>query len=365
MSTENQNAVSGEVSFDDLQEGFTFDLPTIEATPELPDMTQVDLTIAEPEIKEEEQKQEPIKMELNSETSNFYSNLVKKNLEKGIWEDVIIKDSEDEEGTKLSELSNLTEEEYIKLVEDQEAIKKEDLKEKYISIDGLTEEKKLILDIVKNGGDLKELFKAPEQMQKPFDEALGWDLDNEEHQYAVVYQQYKAQGLSDQRAQLLANEDRKEFTLDTKAKEIVDYHQRAFTENLKNINDNLVKEQLEEQNNLKTYRSELTKQYKALGVPEASIKKYVDVATKPTDNGFVVDTLFEESMKDPKKAADIIFYLTDPEKFLAEKMKGTKVKTQIDTMRVINRIPRESAKKETQTEEQKGTSAFQFDIPRI
>lgn len=373
MSTENQSTVTEDISFEDIQEGFTFQLPTQEQPSEVEDITKVTLEPTSPpppptteenkeevkDEKEEVKEPEPPKTENN----NFYTNLVKKNIDKGIWEDVIIKDSEEDEGKKLSEMEDLTEEEYLKLVEDQEEIKKQDLNEKFISVEGLPQEKKLILEIVKNGGDLREIFAEPSQMEMPFDEAKGWNLEDEGHQYHIVLQHYMSQGLSENKAKLLADVDRKEFTLDTKAKEIVDYHQTAFMENLKKVNEDLVKEQLAEQENIKKFRSELNKQYKALNIPEASAKKYVDIATRPTENGFVVDTLFEEAMKDPIKAADVIFFLTDPEKFLAEKSKGVKAKTLTETMRTINRIPKDAAKKETRTEEKQESSKFTFELP--
>ena len=216
--TDNERIVE-DVSFEDLQGVFSFSLPTeVEepTTPEVGSLTQPpaeETTTAEEEVITDT----PPKVEepTTLKTDNFYTDLVKKNFEKGLWEDWIIKKGDEE--IKVSELEDITEEEYFNLLEDQKALKDEDIKEKFLPIEGIAEDKKLIIDIVKNGGDLKEIFKDPNQLIKPFDEAQGWDLENEKHQYAIVYQQYLAQGLSEQRAKLLTDADKNDLVLDTKS----------------------------------------------------------------------------------------------------------------------------------------------------
>lgn len=363
MSTENQTKT--EISFDELQETFAFTIPgqeEIKAEVEDVELTDVDLSKGS---EEEEIATPPAAEEAKTEikvSDNFYVNLLKKNLEKGLWEDVIIEEGED--SFKLSELDNLSEEEYFKLLEDQETLKKEDLKDKTITVDGLSEEKRLLIEIVKNGGDLKEIFKDPSQMQKPFDSALGWDLDNEEHQYAIVYQQYKAQGLSEERAKLNADADLKELTLDTKAQEIVEFHQKAFDEKLKKVNADLIEEKKKEQEELTTYKKSLTKMYKEDNLPEALSKKLVDLATRETDKGFAVDDIYEQMMKDPEQAKELIFFLADKEKYLQQKTLNTKIKTNAETMRTIKRVSQDREKKPDSQEEER-SSGFVFSVPTI
>jgi len=372
MPQENQTStLDTALSFDDLQKGFSFSPPD-ETTPETPELTfepldlsgeKKDEEIVDPPAEEKPEEKDPEFKPLNLETpkDNFYTNLLKKKLEKGLWEDVIIKEGETE--TKLSEIEDLTEEEYLKLEEDQLAIKNEDIKEKYISIDGIAEEKKLILEIVKNGGNLAELFQNEQQLEKPFDESKGWDLENEKHQESIAYQHYLSQGNTPNRAKLLVEEDKKEFVLDSVAKQIVDFHQKAYSDNLNEINKKLIEDKAAEKENLKVYRSELTKKYKEDKVPEHDIKKLVDAATKEDQNGeFAVDTIYETKMKDPIEASELIFFLTNKEQYLQQKMLETKVKTNLSTMRTINRAPKDAAQKVAPKEE-KQESGFRFNIP--
>lgn len=370
MSVETSNTIETSVSFEDLQKGFSFTPPTEEPTEKKEELSfePIKLGTEEPPVEEQtpsedipptgEDKFKPLDLEVKE---NFYVNLIKKKIEKGLWEDVIIEDGDKE--IKLSEMTDLTEEDYLKFEEDQDAIKKEDVKEKYISIDGISDEKKLLLEIVKNGGNLAEIFQNEQQLEKPFDEAKGWDLNDEKHQESIVYQHYLSLGNSPSRAQLLVAEDKKEFVLDSMAKQIVDFHQKAYSDNLNAINKKLIEDKAAEKENLKVYRSELTKKYKEAQIPEHDIKKLVDAATKEDSNGeFQVDTIYEKIMKDPIEASELIFFLTDKEKYLKQKMLQTKVETNLATMRTIKRAPKDAQQKITQKEENTD-SVFRFNIP--
>jgi hypothetical protein len=354
-----------ETSFEDLQKEFSFDLPPNLETPPTP----VELPTINLELDTEEKEEKIIEEEVKevklptADASSEYSKIVKKFLDNGDWEDAVIKTDEGE--VKISELENITEEEFFNLIADQKAIKDEDVKEKYLPVDGLTEDKKTIIDIIAKGGDLTEIFKSPEQMQKPYDENLGWDLDNEQHQFKIVEDYYIATGIEPKRAKQLAKADMTDMELDVKAKQIVEGYQTAYSENLKKIAQSLEEDKKAEADRLKNYRSELLKTYKEQDIPEALTKKLVDAATRETQDGtFGVDTIYEKLMEDPKQANEIIFFLIDKERYLQEKMKETKKQTQVQNMRVISRIPKSVDKKQTTEENEETKKGFTFDLPK-
>lgn len=357
MSVENQ-----ETSFEELQKEFSFDLPPSLETPPTPvELPTINLELDTEEKEEIKEVVEEIK--LPTAESSDYSKIVKKFLDSGDWEDAVIKTDEGE--VKISELENITEEEFFNLIADQKAIKDEDVKEKYLPVDGLTEDKKTIIDIIAKGGDLTEIFKSPEQMQKPYDENLGWDLDNEQHQFKIVEDYYVATGQEPKRAKLLAEVDMTEMVLDEKAKQIVEGYQTAYSDNLKKIAQTLEEDKKAEAEKLKNYRAELLKSYKEQAIPEALTKKLVDAATRETQEGvFGVDSIYEKLMEDPKQANEIIFFLMDKERYLQEKMKETKKQTQVQNMRVINRIPKSTDKKQTTEENEETKKGFTFELPK-
>jgi hypothetical protein len=363
MNTENQT-IKTEVTTEDLATNFAFSI-NAEETPELPEIpVTLDLgqgAEEEGELETKEITPETPKEEVSLEpkADNFYLNLLKKNIEKGVWEDVLIE--EEENSFKLSEIEDLTEEDYFEFLAEQEKLKAEDLKEKYVSVDNLPENKKIILDIVRNGGDLQEIFKTADALEEPFSESQGWDLDNEQHQYSIVYQQYLRQGLDEKKAKLLADEDAKDVTLDSKAKEIVDAYKAAYTENLKKINEDLIKEAQEEEKRVKEYRSTLTKKYKEETLPEATYKKLVDLATKKGENGFAVDDIYEQIMKDPEQAADLIFFMVEKQKFLERASQNKVNKSQVENFKTIKRIPKDR-QKQAVDEKETSNSTFVFSV---
>lgn len=358
MSIENQ-----EISFAELEKQFSFDLPpSLETPPNPPELPTINLDLVE-DKKEEEVivKNSPKKEEVI--ISSEYSKIVKKFLDNGEWDDAVIKTDDGE--VKISELENITEEEFYNLISDQKAIKDEEVKEKYLPVEGLTEDKRLIINIIAKGGDLKDYFQSPEQMQKPYDENIGWDLDNEQHQFKIVEDYYIATGIEPKRARQLAQADMTDMELDAKAKQIVDGYQTAYSNNLKQVAKALDEDKKAEQERLKIYRSDLLKAYKEQNVPDALTKKLVDSATRENQDGtFGVDGVYEKLMEDPKEAKEIIFFLMDREKYLQEKTKETKIQTQLQGMRVINRIPKTTEKKNTTEENVETKTGFTFDLPK-
>lgn len=270
-----------------------------------------------------------------------FAKLAKLLIAKGEWDDIEI----EEEETTLSNKKDLTEEEFNAILEEQRNFKKEDALKKYIPIDKVSEDKRTLVDIIVNGGDLKEIFKDPNNMVKPFSAELGWDLENEDHLKNIVYQTYLAQGLSEKRAKLLLDADIEELTFDTKAKEIVEKAQAHYDNNLKKIANDLAEQRKAEAEELKTYKSSLVKSYKDLGLPETQIKKFVELATRQNQDGtFPVDEIYETAMKNPEDAKELIFFLTDKEGYLKKKMEAVKNETQVNIAKKILRIPRDREK---------------------
>ena len=128
MTTENQTP---EVSFEYLAKGFSFEIPEVENKSEDKEFTFELPTEDIPEVKKEEEvkipKEKDKPLELKVDTS-FYTDLIKKKLEKGLWQDADVVDGD--KTTKISEFENATEEDYLQFEEDQKAIVEQDLKEK-------------------------------------------------------------------------------------------------------------------------------------------------------------------------------------------------------------------------------------------
>lgn len=354
----NQEETTQEFSFEDIASQFSVEAPS--------GMTEVELDLVEEneeqlppsptvELETEEKEVAPKEEEIKQPLQNFtnYKSVVKTLLDSREWEDILI---EKEDGTevKLSELGEIPEEEFKQIIEDQKALKAEDTKDKYIPVENLSEDKKAILDILLKGGDLKEIFKEPQALVKPYTEELGWDLDNEAHQQEIAFRRYKRLGHSDAKAKSLVEIDIKESELDLVAKEEVKLWHEDYDSRLKKVSEDLEAEKVAEQERQKEYKSNLNKLAKEAQYPDTLVKKLVDLGTKKTENGNIAsDELYEKLIEDPKEALELIFFMADKEKYLAEKMKEVKRTTQLDGMRKISRISKETSKKPVEAETSK------------
>jgi hypothetical protein len=302
------------------------------------------------------EKNEPSKKEKKEEivfnnSDAVYFDIVKDRLDSGEWEDVLI---ETEDGTEklLSELDNIDKDTFKNLEKAIKDQKDEELKSKYVDIDGLDEVKKRLINIVKSGDlDLaKALFQNPESLKEPFQ---GYDEDNDAHNTEVLawyYQNIIGHSPSETRA--LVEASKKDLTLDVKAQKIVDYQRQQFYKGLENKEQELIAEQKEEVERIKEYRKGLASEFKQEGVSENLTRKFVDVATKKDENGaFEIDNIYEEWMNDPKKAKELIQFMLDKETYIKRVTSETKKNVQLENLKKIKIVQDTTRVSRTKQEE--------------
>lgn len=303
----------------------------------------------EKDKKKEEPKEPETKISLN-DSDNTYLDIVKERLDSGEWEDLVIED-EDGNEVKLSELKDIDKDTFKALEKEIKTQKDTEFKDKYVSVDGLDEVKKRLINIVKEG-DLalaKELFKNPAALQEPFQ---GYDNDNDDHNEDVLDWYYqKALGHSPKEASALVKAAKEDLTLDTKAQKIVEYQRVQFYNNLKNREKQILEEKAKEQETIKEYRKTLSSELKQEGLSENLTRKFVDVATKTDSTGnYEIDTIYDEWMSDPKKAKELIYFMLDKENYLKKATATVKKDVQLDTLKRI-KIVQDSSRVEKQKKE--------------
>jgi len=284
-------------------------------------------------------------------SASVYFDIVKDKLESGEWEDVLI---ETEDGTEklLSEIDSVDKETFKNLERAINEQKNEDLKSRYVEVEGLTDVQKKLISIVKNG-DLdtaKELFEDPQSLVEPFQ---GYDEDNDTHNTEVLAWYYqKMIGHSPSETKALVEASKKDLTLDVKAKKIVQYQRDQFYKNLETKEQELIASKEQEANKIKEYRKGLLSELKQDGVSEALARKFTDVATKKTESGeFEVDSIYDEWMQDPKKAKELIQFLLDKDTYLKRVTSEVKKNVQLDNLRKI-KIVQDTTKVERKKKEE-------------
>jgi hypothetical protein len=335
-----ENNQHQEVSFEQLVEmaDFSFDDKKVEPETVITLEQEEDKVIDDnttPQLEEKKEEDAPITLDNNNADNR--AQYLKDRIESGDIEDALITIEGEEK--KLSELDYLDDETYKAVLEDDKKFKKEQLKEKYVSVDGLSETQKTLIEIVKSG-DLdkaKELFEKPESLVEPFQ---GYDSDNDAHNEQVLRWYYDQQGHSPKQIEALVKGDKEDLALDSKAEQIVNFQKQQFKQKLTQEATNLAQEKIQEQEKIKSYKKDLSKEFKEAGILEDSVvKKYVEVATRYTNDGELeVDSIYQKMMDDPKQAKDLIHFMLDKENYLKTVSATVKKETQKSLLRQVNII---------------------------
>ena len=350
-----------ELSFSELAEMTNFEFNDNQTTTEEPVITLEN----EEEQKEELETPKEEEVEKEEETNitiepsnNIYLSLLKDRLDSCDLEDAILEI--DGKEVKISELEDLDEETYKAILEDDKKYKKEQFDKKYVSVEDLTDTQKTLIDIIKSGDydKAKELFENPQQLTEPFQ---GFDSDDEGHQEQVLRWYYTQQGNSPKEVEALLKVAKEDFTLDSKANQIVDFQRKQFKANLENQAKQLEEAKKQEQEKIKNYRKELAKEFKTVGVlEEGVIKKYTELATKTDKDGNLeIDNIYERLIQDPKEAVELIHFMLDKENYLKNATKATKLETQKDLLRKVNVLRDTSKTSNSKTEKEEPKNEFE------
>lgn len=310
----------------------------------------------------DDKNQEAVKTEAPKEdqTESYYGKLAKTFLNKGKWQDAEI---ETEGGVvKLSELDNIDEETFFAIEESQSKFNEDDIKTNYIKKGDFDDNKLKVIEILKEGGNIKDIFATPEEAVRPFE---GVDLDDSNIQKNVFFNYLtKVQNLNPEDAKVvLANHD-KRGELEPKVKEIVGGYQTAYDDKLTEKLESIKAEKIERQTKDKEFSKSLEDIYKNYDLDAKIAKKFSTLGTKRTNDGdFELDSLYAEKMEKPEEAADLIFFLTDKEGYLKSKMVETRLGTQRENLKRINLLKDKQRKDDkAPTNTQDGKSDFIISI---
>lgn len=360
--------VEKEISFEDLVLKNNESLAEGEMSFTEEDFKNTNFTEEEEEVITEKEKEPVIEDKTQKEkvievvapvtakvVENNYINTAKKLLEQGEWKDFIV-EGEDGKETKFSELDDLDEETFLTVWKEQKNLAKEELDKNYIPVKNIDENKLNLINIIKNGGDLKEIFKDESQLRRPYE---GLDLDSQQNQQNVLYQQYLNQGLNADDAKDLVIKSTKDLSLSAKSEQIVKFYQESYDENLKKLEKQTAQDRVKEQESIKEYKKNLQTSYKEEGLEDSLSKVLAESATKKTSDGqLYIDTVYEELMKDPQKAKDLVFFMLEKDKYLAKNGASVKREVNISNLKKIKLIQDTNKVSNKIIEEEKSNSPF-------
>ena len=284
-------------------------------------------------------KEEVIPHTSQNHSTSFYDDLVLDMIKEGDWIDGEV-ELEDGSSVMLSEMKGVSAEVFKQIKENQKQLQKEEFNKKYISVDGLDETTKKMIELKKAGGDITTILQYEAQVVNPL---KGLDLDDDRIQAELVAQKYFNMGLDQDTIDFKIKKLIKDNQLDTEAHKIiseVNKNYDAYVESEKNKQLEIRNAQIEEQ---KVFKKSITEVVKNLGIEKESVtKKLIDTITKTDDNGLAeLDKLYFESKKDPEKHSKLALFLADTDTFYKIITHKTKLET---TKGDVNKLFKISAK---------------------
>lgn len=321
------------------------------------DTTEEEQTQAEEEtekdtsLENEEEEPQEENSNLGEQTDSF--RVAQFLISSGELEDVIVEVEGKER--KLSEFEDIDEETLKEVIRDFKNQDKENIEKNYVKVDNLTETQKNLVEIIKEGkyDELKEVFENPDQLREPWE---GYDSTNDE-QNEYVYRTYLkyVQKLSPQKIEALVDVAKKTLSLDAEAQTIVNNQREDYKKSLETKKLEIAQKRKEEQENLKTFTKDLTAKLKAMDLKPEVALSMVKTATVKKENQktTAIEDMFQEAMKDPEKASEIVLFLTNRDLYEARIRNKAKLEEQVNyTKRVkVTRDNKKTTPVETEKED--------------
>lgn len=303
--------------------------------------TQVEEVVTPPQIEEQPEVVIPKEKEKEAIVAPIqtpYTDKLKDYISAGFLEDVeiIVGEGEEEKQVFLSELTDLDADTFNAIIVQYKEAKDKELKEKYISREGLDERTEKYIELKKAGGDISKLVETEIQYVNPLS---TYNLDDESHQEELVRRDLTAQGLRPKVIEAQIQEFKEDMSLDLEAKKIAERINTQFDTYL----DSKKQEQLAsieaDKAEQKEFRKSIGEELKSLISDENISKVILDNSTKRDENGLTnTERLFFEAQKNPKQFAKIALYLNNEEAFLKLIGAKTKLKETVNTVNTLLRI---------------------------
>jgi len=281
-----------------------------------------EVVVVDPPKVEEPKALEDILPKTATTADSQYGSIVKQLLEDGFWEDgqITIETEEGAQEVLLSELSDIDEDTFKALKEGQKKLKDEEFQNKYLSKEGLDERTLKLIEIAKNGGDIRELLQVQAEVVNPLE---GLDLEDSAVQEWIVAQTLLSQGHDQVIVQNTIAQYKKDLVLDAKADAIVKDINNRYDAQIEAKLEQRKQEKAKEAENQKLFRKSISEEVKKLGLKDTLQKNLVDLASKFDENGVSnADNLYFEAKKDPALFAEIVFLMSNKQAY--EEFKGIK-----------------------------------------
>lgn len=282
---------------------------------------------------------EPSQEVTETQESTIYKSVIKDLIKDGLWEDFDGIEDENGEITPLDKVNVDKELFYSIITQKTEEIKNKATENK-ISVDGVSDFMKRMIELDKKGGDVRSAIETYNEFKNPLEKL---DLDKVEDQRSIIYLRYSTENKLDKQTIFDIIESReKNGKLRETAEQAKEQMMKAVDMRLKAIEEQAAQRLEQEKENIKRYRSQLSESLvNNFQLKDSSRNRLLDLATKKDKNGaYGIDLMFDEAMSNPDKAAKIIMLLTDEEEYNKQVSEKRVREDKINTMKSIRLVPK-------------------------
>lgn len=224
-------------------------------------------------------------------------------------------------------------------------LKEEAVKDK-ISSEGVSDFTKKLIEIDKNGGDVKELLQIRSNYLDPLE---GLDVNSVEDQREIVYLRNMAAGLDEDSTLRLIKSYEEEGTLADVAEDSYNKLREAIDKKLEDELRISQENKKKAEENFKKYTSDLKEELKKFELKDSAKKKIVDFATTIKDNGkLAIDEVYNEWRMNPQKASMLALFMLDEEEFISQLTSKAVRETQLNAAKKLKIIPKSNSSIEVQ-----------------
>lgn len=270
------------------------------------------------------EKQNPIQ----SEGSEQYRESLKRLFGKRVETITILDENEQEVEVSLDEV-DLDLETYESIAKQYMDIVKEESAVNKISVEGISEFTKALIEIEKNGGNTLELLQMKEELSDPLE---NLDLNKRDDQIKAIFLRQRAQGIDDDDTKMLIRGYEAEGVLEDKAKNADAQLREAIKKRLELEQQQTQAIAAQREEEFKQYKKNFREGLNTFELNDTSKTKLVDFALrKNSDNRYEIDKAYSEAKRNPEKAVKLALFLKDYDEFVKqvtnEKVKETKLET--------------------------------------
>ena len=185
-----------------------------------------------------------------------------------------------------------------------------------ISVEGISDITKAMIEVDKNGGDLGQLLNVKQSYYDPLSQI---DTTTDQGKMEMVALRLSAQGLSPDQVEIQLSGIKAKGILDEVAEKAEAELKALMNQAIENEKQKAQTQALALQEERKKYKSNLKQSLSNFQLKDTVKNKVVEMATKIDEKGvYEIDKLYGEAMKDPDKAAKLTLFLLDEKEYEAQ-----------------------------------------------